>query len=176
VLSRLPPDAIAETIGELACAIVPDPDGPGRGAELERAVRETGARAGLGVTVGWPEAAASLQRARGALALAGGAPGLISAQERAGELLLRADPVLAAELARARLAPLDDLTEGARERLTETLRVWLAEQGRPGAVASRLGIHPQTARYRIARLRELFGDRLDDPHERFWLEVALRVS
>src|SRR5947209_10328078 len=31
-LPRLPTDAIAETIGELVCAIVPDPDGPGRRA------------------------------------------------------------------------------------------------------------------------------------------------
>jgi methionyl-tRNA formyltransferase len=42
-------------------------------------------------------------------------------------------------------------------------------------VAERLGIHEQTARYRIARLRELFGAALDDPDERFWLELALRV-
>ncbi len=43
-------------------------------------------------------------------------------------------------------------------------------------VAQRLGIHPQTARYRLARLRELFGDALDDPEARFWLELALRVG
>ena len=55
--------------------------------------------------------------------------------------------------------------------------MWLAEQGRLGqAVAERLGIHPQTARYRVGRLRELFGDALDDPDARFWLEVALRVG
>ena len=50
------------------------------------------------------------------------------------------------------------------------------DPGRLGAVAERLGIHPQTARYRLARLRELFGDRLEDAGERFWLELALRVS
>ncbi|HTW12992.1 MAG TPA: helix-turn-helix domain-containing protein, partial [Solirubrobacteraceae bacterium] len=59
--------------------------------------------------------------------------------------------------------------------LTETLAAWLAEQGRLGAVAQRLKIHPQTARYRLARLRELFGDQLDDADGRFWLELALRV-
>ncbi|MEA2161155.1 MAG: hypothetical protein QOD66_3535, partial [Solirubrobacteraceae bacterium] len=36
-------------------------------------------------------------------------------------------------------------------------------------------VHPQTARYRVTRLRELFGAALDDPDERFWLELALRV-
>jgi DNA-binding PucR family transcriptional regulator len=35
-------------------------------------------------------------------------------------------------------------------------------------------VHPQTARYRIARLRELLGDQLDDPDARFELEIALR--
>jgi DNA-binding PucR family transcriptional regulator len=56
------------------------------------------------------------------------------------------------------------------------LRVWLAEQGRLGQVAQRLEIHPQTARYRLGRLRELFGDALDDPDERFWLTLALRAA
>jgi DNA-binding PucR family transcriptional regulator len=35
-------------------------------------------------------------------------------------------------------------------------------------------VHPQTARYRIARLRELLGDQLEDPDARFELELALR--
>ena len=36
-------------------------------------------------------------------------------------------------------------------------------------------MHPQTVRYRLARLRELFGPRLDDPDARFELELALRA-
>ena len=42
-------------------------------------------------------------------------------------------------------------------------------------MATDLQIHPQTARYRIARLRELLGDQLDDPDTRFELELALRA-
>ena len=173
---RLPTDAIAETIGELTCAIIPDPDGPGRQAALERAMLDAGARAGLGTTVDWPEAAVSFARARAALELADGdgAP-LIVARDRAGELLLASDVRLAREFAADRLAPLARLPAGSRTRLTETLRVWLMEQGRLTPVAERLGMHPQTARYRVARLRELFGGALDDPEQRFWLEVALRV-
>jgi hypothetical protein len=172
---RLPPDAIAETIGEVGCAIVPDPDGPGRLGLLRRAIAEAGAPAGLGTTVGWQEAAVSFARARAALELSDGAPALILAREHAGELLLHAEPRLADELAEQRLAPLAGLPAGARARLTETLRVWLAEQGRLGPVAARLGIHPQTARYRLGRLRDLFGEALDDPDQRFWLELALRA-
>src|SRR5581483_5324490 len=38
--SRLPSGAIAEVIGEVLCALVPDPDGPRRRAVVERAVGE----------------------------------------------------------------------------------------------------------------------------------------
>jgi hypothetical protein len=174
--SHLPPDSITEAIGDLVCAILPDPDGPGRRTLIERAVLGAGAVAGLGTTVDWADAAVSFSRARAALELAEGEPGLMVARDLAGELLLRSDPRLAAELAADRLAPLADLPSGSRDRLTETLTAWLAEQGRLGAVARQLRVHPQTARYRMARLRELFGDTLDDPDGRLWLELALRVQ
>ena len=177
VAPRLPAGTISDTIGELVCAVVPDPDAPGRRAEIERAVLETGAQGGLGTTVEAAGAAVSFARARAALELAQELerPALIAAGAVAGELLLRSDPLLARELVTERLAPLQALPEGSRARLTETLTVWLSEQGRLAAVAQRLGIHPQTARYRLGRLRELFGDSLDDPDERFWLELALRA-
>jgi DNA-binding PucR family transcriptional regulator len=173
---RLPADALSDTVGELLCAIVPDPDGPGRRAAIEHAVLEAKASAALGTTVPWTEAALSFARAQAALALCGPEAALVIARARAGELLLRSDGRLAAELAADRLAPLAGLSAGSRARLIETLRVWLSEQGRLGIVAQRLGVHPQTARYRLARLRELFGGALDDPDERFWLELALRVE
>ena len=176
VASRLPNGAISEAIGDLTCAVIGDPDGPGRRASIERAIAGTRARAGLGTTVDWAQAAVSFARARAALELAGSPPALVVARERAGELLLRSDRLLAGELAADQLAPLQALSPGSRARLTETLRVWLAEQGRLGQVAQRLGIHPQTARYRLGRLRELFGESLDDPDSRFWLELALRAE
>jgi hypothetical protein len=174
---RLPAGTITEAIGELTCAILEDPDAPGRRATIERAVAGTQARAGLGTTVDWSQARVSVARARAALALAPSnvASGVVIAREHTGELLLRSDPALAAELAAERLAPLDGLSAGSRRRLETTLAAWLAEQGRVGAVAAALGIHPQTARYRLRRLRELFGGELDDPDGRFWLEVALRA-
>jgi hypothetical protein len=176
VATRLPADMIAETIGETVCVLVPDPDGPGRRSELERAVRSAPAQAGLGTTVRWQQAGLSLARARAALVLATRTPELVSARDNAGRLLLAADRELAAELAADRLAPLRELSPGSRRRLSETLSVWLAEQGRLGRVAERLGVHPQTARYRLGRLRDLFGGELDDPEARFWLALALRVD
>jgi DNA-binding PucR family transcriptional regulator len=117
----------------------------------------------------------SFSRARGALSLAEPDHPLVVASERTGQLLLRSEPGLSEELIRQRLAPLEGLTPAARRRLTVTLRAWLAEQGRLGQMAARLSVHPQTARYRINRLRELFGSTLDDPDGRFWLELALRA-
>lgn len=177
--SHLPVGTIGEAFGELTCALVPDPDAPGRRAEMERAIADARVTAGLGTTVAWGSSALSFQRARAALALAqsDGAVGtLCAAAESTGRLLLAAAPSLAAELAEAELAPLSSLAPASRRRMRATLTAWLAEQGRLGRVAERLEIHPQTVRYRLGRLREMFGDALDDPERRFWLELALRVA
>ena len=40
--------------------------------------------------------------------------------------------------------------------------------------ARRLGIHERTVRYRLARIAALTGLDLDDPDERFRIELALR--
>ena len=54
--------------------------------------------------------------------------------------------------------------------MTATLAAWLAEQGAPRrGRLSALEIHPQDRPLPLfARMRELFGDRLDDADERFW--------
>ena len=46
----------------------------------------------------------------------------------------------------------------------------------PVEMAAALHVHPQTARYRAARVRKLLGDQLDDPDARFELEIALRAG
>ena len=71
------------------------------------------------------------------------------------------------------LAPLADLRPATRERLAETLRSWLLHQGRRDEVAAELFVHPQTVRYRMGQLRELYGDRLDDPATVLDLLLAL---
>jgi DNA-binding PucR family transcriptional regulator len=44
------------------------------------------------------------------------------------------------------------------------------------ATAAELFVHPQTVRYRLGRLRDLFGAALEDPDARFELELALRAE
>ena len=65
---------------------------------------------------------------------------------------------------------------GTAEKLAETLRSWLLHQGRRDDVAAELFVHPQTVRYRMGQLRELYGDRLDDPETVLALTVALGAS
>ena len=57
-----------------------------------------------------------------------------------------------------------------------TLRAYLDRPGQVQAIAAALEVHPQTVRYRLKQLRELFGDRLEDPDARFELSLALRAA
>jgi hypothetical protein len=177
--ARLPPDVPADPIGDEMAALVPDPGRPGRRAELARAASVDDAVAALGPTVSWQDAPLSFSRARAALALVRGgsvpASPLVVAAEHGAALLMSSDPRLVADLVRDRLAPLEALSPGPRSRLTETLEAWLAAQGRLQAAADLLQVHPQTVRYRLRRLREILGGALDDPDQRFELDLALRT-
>jgi hypothetical protein len=197
---RLGSGAIGGAAGGFACVFVPDPDAPGRRRQIVAAIGDEaagaarrGAPAGeaeaggegssavaIGPTVAWHAAASSLRRAAATyrLAASGGIEDgpLVVAEQHLATLLLTADRGLAADLAASRLAPLTQLADGPRARLTETLRAWLDRPGQVQAVAAELGVHPQTVRYRLRQLRELFGTRLEDPEARFELSLALRVG
>ncbi|CAM3794329.1 helix-turn-helix domain-containing protein [Nocardioides marinus] len=88
-------------------------------------------------------------------------------------LVLDADAEARADLRAQVLAPLADLRPAQAEKLTETLRAWLLHHGRREEVAAALFVHPQTVRYRMGQLRELYGDRLEDPETVLALTVAL---
>jgi hypothetical protein len=175
---RIGPGAVGGAVGGAACVLIPDPDAPGARRRLTAALAGTDVAA-LGPSVGWEQAGASARRASAAFRLATAgrleSDGLVVAEEHLGALVLAADPDLAADLARARLAPLEAVAPGSRERLVETLRAWIDRPGQVQAVAAVLDVHPQTVRYRVRRLRELFGDALEDPEQRFELAIALRV-
>jgi PucR C-terminal helix-turn-helix domain len=177
--SRMGGAVIAAAEGGLAIAWVPDPQAPGRRAQLESAL--DGMPAALGPSVALGRAPLSLARARAAhaLVLDGVVDGgdLVVADEHLPALLLHGgDRTLAADLAAGALAPLAELRPGPRGRLRATLRAWLDHPGQVTRVAGELHVHPQTVRYRVAQLRELFGDRLEDPDARFELALALRAE
>jgi DNA-binding PucR family transcriptional regulator len=101
---------------------------------------------------------------------------ILRVDDHLAALLLFESRDLAARIATRRLAPFADLTPKARARMRETTLAHLRHDGNAVAMATEMHVHPQTARYRIARLRELLGDQLDDPDARFELELALRAE
>jgi PucR C-terminal helix-turn-helix domain len=202
VARRLPPDGLAAVVDGVGCAVVPDPDGPGRAAELERAIGERPVALGPGVPLAELAASWSLARATllaaearalppetpaaearalapdaAAAASAAASPrGPLRADDLLVDLLLFQGRPLVERLAARRLAAFDDLTPKARLRMAETAHAYVREGGNAAAMARALDLHPQTVRYRLARLRELLGDQLDDPDARLELELALRAQ
>ncbi|MFN8215021.1 MAG: helix-turn-helix domain-containing protein [Solirubrobacterales bacterium] len=173
---RLPPETLAVAREGVGCLVIPDPDGPGRATVLERAAVSSRlalgpAAAPSGLADSWALAGALLRASE-----SGAVPpaGLLRADDHLAALLLAQGAALTARIAAIRLAPLADLTPKARARMRETALAHVRHGGNAVAIATELQIHPQTARYRIARLRELLGDSLVDPDRRFELELALR--
>ena len=160
--------------GETAVLLVPDADGARRGALLRGLA---GRRAVVGPARPWWSAQASYGRAVRAvrLGMAGAEDGPLDTDARLAELLLRADEEALADLRARVLAPLEAVGEAAREKLTETLRCWLLHHGRRDQVAAALFVHPQTVRYRMTQLRQLYGRGLEDPQTVLELTIALGI-
>jgi len=191
-LSPLPPDVLVGLTGCEPCLLIPDPDGPGRRLLLEESLRRWSATArptggaaswclaAVGPAVPFARASASLRWARRALTLARPgsarlAGGIVRCDEQLAALVLLADAELARVLSGQVLAPLRRLRPDQADRLAETLLAWLESADNAEVAARRLHVHPQTVRYRLRQLTELFGDSLSDPESRFTLQVALRV-
>ncbi|MEA2265655.1 MAG: hypothetical protein QOE27_1238 [Solirubrobacteraceae bacterium] len=172
--TRVGHGSVAAGLDGCCCLLLPDPDAPGRRETLVTALRRT--TGAIGPTVAPPDASRSFARARACLRLqaAGTLPAgrLVVAEDELPTLLVHTDPAILAELGARCLAPLDGLTPAAATRLRETLREWLRRQGSVPDVAAALHVHPQTVRYRLGQLRDLFGAALDHPDSRFALALA----
>ena len=147
--------------------------------ELEAALQ--GRRAVVGPAREWRRIPDSLRLATLAATTLDGStsqrgPEAFWVAEHLAELVLGAESQALDDLAESRLAPLDGLRPGQREKLAETLASWLRHWGQRSLIAEELSIHPQTVGYRVTQLRELFGDGLDDPQVRFELELVLRTG
>lgn len=142
---------------------------PGRARDsrtaLLRGLAERGAV--VGPTVPWAEVRHSLGRALRVVRL--GVTGeddaelTVDTEDHLDRLVLSADPDARDDLRARVLAPLADLRPATAEKLEETLRAWVRHQGRREDMAAELFVHPQTVRYRMGQLRELYGERLTDP-------------
>jgi hypothetical protein len=99
--------------------------------------------------------------------------GLLFVEDHLDAVIVHRDPGPLRALREQVLAPLQSVPVTTRERLVETLASWLRQMGDRRAMAAELHIHPQTVRYRLGQLRDLFGDALDDPRTRTRFTIAL---
>lgn len=185
VHGRLPADVVGSAVDRLGVVLVPDPEGPGRAEVVVDAVRDQPAV--LGPTVTPENVVRTVTRARaawplhrsGLLTRPGGAAetcGLVRSDDHLLALLLHSDMTLTADLVAQRLEPLRRMTASARDRAVTTLTAWFDAHGDVAEAATVLHVHPQTVRYRLARLKESFAGALDDPVARLEVALALRAG
>lgn len=117
--------------------------------------------------------AASLATARelAALMSAGTLPGPVTTSEEGW-----AELTVSRAVAAGATPSSTDAIAGLEPTLIATLRVWLDHPAHPRACAEALHVHPNTVRYRIARVREALGVDLDDPTVRLALALLTRVD
>ncbi|WP_293782687.1 helix-turn-helix domain-containing protein [uncultured Aeromicrobium sp.] len=92
------------------------------------------------------------------------------------QLWLHAEPALRRGMVQELLRPLLAETPNSREILSETLLAWLETRDSAPAIAARLGVHPQTVRYRWKRINEIFGETLHDPDFIVQITMLLKAS
>jgi hypothetical protein len=175
VAGRLP-GAVGADLGPCGIVVLAAPDQAG----MDRiTVGLRGRSAVLGPAVEPTDAHRSVARARAVWALhrtdvVEPDAQIVRAEEHYLALFVHADPELADDLRERALGKLRDLPAGGSMRAEETLRAWLDAHGDVTATAALLHVHPQTVRYRLAGLRDLLGDAMDDPVRRLELALALR--
>jgi DNA-binding PucR family transcriptional regulator len=86
------------------------------------------------------------------------------------EELARAHP----ELAIGRIGPMLEQDAARGTSWVPTLKAYFDAYGDMAAAAALVNVHPNTFRYRIRRITELFGIDLTDPDERLVAELQLR--
>ncbi|MGW1226228.1 PucR family transcriptional regulator [Streptomyces sp. NPDC001515] len=157
--------------------LIPGPLDDARRSMLEQTL--LGTHVAVGLTVPTALAADSIRWARRVLELVDtgvidDAP-FIFCEDHLITLWLLSDPVLLDQLAQRELAPLAGISTNRRERLVETLRIWLDTRGTAAHMGELLDVHPQTVRYRMRNLESIFGEQLIDPESRFSTEAVLRA-
>jgi hypothetical protein len=158
--------------------LVPDADGPGRQEMLVHALGESAWV--IGPNVELAEAALSLRLARQTLTLC--RRGIIASDppvrsaDHLATLMLFSDEGIVNLMIRGEYALLAQMAPAKRARLAETLLALLAKGGTAPEIAARLHVHPQTVRYRMNRLQELYGDQIHDPDWRFHMQIVLRMQ
>lgn len=174
ILARMAPVVLPLRHTPLPGAIVPDPAAPGQRQRLVGALRGTTALIGPTVALAdLPESARDTEAAAATLDSRTPENSPVFVTEHLDAIIVHRDRRLLSALREDTLRPLAQAAPSSRDALCRTLRSWLVQMGNRQAMAEELGVHPQTVRYRMGRLRELFGPALDDPAVRMRLLLAL---
>lgn len=132
---------------------------------------------GRGAVIGpsrpWQEAGLSYIRALKVLKLHAPEDQVLDADDFLVDLVIGADPGALEDLRESILSPLTEVRDSTRQKLEKTLRAWLLHQGRREEIANALHIHPQTVRYRMGQIKDLYGEQLDDPNTVLAATIAL---
>jgi hypothetical protein len=167
---ELPEDASAASALSMTLLLVPDVGGHHRDRFVDSF---SFAGSVIGPPRPWMAVAASVRRVERTLYLKVDAAAVTDTEQLLPELVLGADVEALMDLRKRALKPLQGLRSHTRDDLVATLRAWLLHQGRRQAIAEELFVHPQTVRYRVGRLRDLFGSELEDPRAVLELVLAL---
>lgn len=170
---RLPDDYSDPAGNPVAILLVPDAGGRARPLLIDSL---TARCAVIGPARPWVDVASSVHRVMRAVELNLACDITVDTDAYLTDLVLRADTDALADLRAKALAPLVGLRPSVKDKLIETLRAWLLHHGRRDDVAAALFVHPQTVRYRIGQLRELYGDKLEDPTTVLQLTLALGAA
>jgi hypothetical protein len=188
---RLPPDALVlvrrDAPGDCVVAGLMSLCA-GERARLERFLVDRGGLGVIGPEVAWSRLGDSHDRAAALLRLieAVGADAFARVTGTPSDrrlhrtddhrllLMMGGDLRLLGEYVEAVLEPLAELSSSRRAALEQTLEAWLDTPTNMRAVALRLYVHPKTVQYRLKRLRECFGEHLDDPRGRLDIHLAIK--
>ena len=168
-------DILMDLEGSEPCLLLTDPE-----RQLVALEQKLGGwRAAVGPIVPLASARQSLRWARRTITLIQSGViadrPMVDTTEHLSTLLLLGDEELVRELVKRTLAPLEGLTPKQQQRMRETMTAWVETRGSAPEVASSLAVHPQTVRYRLRQLEELFGAKLHDPDALFDMGIALRA-
>jgi hypothetical protein len=175
---RLSPGFLADLDRRLPCVVLPGADQPER---LRRLLEDLGDwTAVVGPAVPPLDAVRSQRWALEALSLI--RRGIIPADRivRCADhiptlVIFQAEEFLETTVTR-RLSALLDLTPASRARLSETLLILLHCNFNATKAAAHLNVHPQTVRYRLHKLEEIFGADLQNHSHDLELQMLLHAK
>ncbi|MFD0905712.1 PucR family transcriptional regulator [Actinomadura sediminis] len=171
----VPPTVLADWSGDAPYLVVPDPGGPGQ--ERLMAALADACPGAVGPTVPVGRGAVSLRWARRAVALAEEgvlpADGTVRCCDHLATLITAEARDLVEAAAPQYLRPLMEQPSPRREMLAETLLTYFNSGGNAVVTGRHLHIHPQTVRYRIRVIQELFGGEPAAPDTKLATMIAL---